>query len=656
MNAYIQTLAEAGAHFVLCHEKVAVEKKWQEKRPSAGDVQGWLAKNADHNNVGMIPGSIGCIVIDIDRPKIKGKPLPDEEEKAIVEKFEPPLASVMTPSGGRHLFYKTVEESVGNVRWRSGDIRHSTGYVVLYDVETVALTLEKREAAPALSAVGFIEAFGRVNPRAVSPDGAAESDEGSWAPGRRNNTLFHKALVAGVTDDAAAFKAAKEKALDAGLSETEIEKTASNGWEVGEAARNRGVMQARDQANFFAISKAAGWRLRYNKRSAKEEISQAIWVEKDGRTFIIDWCDWEEISDLWRAKIASDIEKHYRVVKGKGSIPFKAPISEYARWILATVFDKQVDPFVDFLWGLPEWDGVKRLDTLLTDLFNAPDDPFTRWASRYLPLAAIQRTYDPGCKLDEMPVLFGPQGIGKSALPLALLGGGGEFFRDSLSLSGSDKEQIEAMIGGVIIEIAELTGIRRAHTDHLKSFLTRQFDYVRLAYRRDPVRIPRRCVFFGTTDRADVLPNDPAGNRRFVVIECKCTAETSIRVEAFMAEHRNQIWAEALHLSNTENAMANLPRELKKEQARRNKEYRSGDEYLEALIERLPLPNPIEGFTMADIFDLLKLPSNVNRRSFGEAMKLVGWTKKTSKVNGKKANRWFPPSDWTPIEPDKGVM
>ena len=208
----------------------------------------------------------------------------------------------------------------------------------------------------------------------------------------------------------------------------------------------------------------------------------------------------------------------------------------------------------------------------------------------------------------------------------------------------------KAGVGGVIVEIAELTGIRRAHTDHLKSFLTRQFDYVRLAYRRDPIRIPRRCVFFGTTDRADVLPNDPAGNRRFVVIECRCTADTSVRVEDFMAEHREQIWAEALHLSNTENATANLPRELKMEQARRNKEYRSGDEYLEALIERLGVPDPILGHTMADIFDELEVPSNVNTRSFGEALKLVGWTKRTTKVGGKKANRWFPPAGWKPVE------
>ena len=656
MNTHIQTLAKAGAHFVQCRKKTAVnpkaavEKEWQNKMPTAEQVCRWLDED---KNVGLRPVSVGCVVIDLDPLKGKdGKPVPGfegiikDELRAITAQCGPPLATVKTPSGGRHLFYKSADDMAGNVKWRSGDIRQSSGYIVLYDIPAVCSIIEKLPDAQSLKVGDFLSKFGKVK----ETDRTGEPREGNWVPGHRNNTLFHKAILAGVIDNAAELKAAKAKALDAGLPEIEVEQAAANGWKIGEAGLQKGTMQARDKNNFLAMMKAMGLRFRYNERSAKEEISQAIWAEKDGITFIIDWCDWEELSDLWRAKIASDIEMYYRVVKGKGSVPFKAPVSEYARWIMAIVFDEQVDPFHDLLMRLPEWDRKKRLDTLLIDLFKAPDDPFTRWASRYLPLAAIQRTFYPGGKLDEMPILFGQQGIGKSAYASALLGGNGEFFRDSLSLSGSDKEQVEAMIGGVIIEIAELTGIRRAHTDHLKAFLSRQADHVRLAYRRDPVRIPRRCVFFGTTDRVDVLPNDPAGNRRFVVIESPCTFDNSVDVEEFMAEHRDQIWAEALHLSNTEDATANLPWDLKEEQARRNKEYRSGDEYLEALIERLPLPDPILGFTMADIYDQLKVPSNVNTRSFGEALKLVGWTKRTTKVGGKKANRWFPPAGWKPIE------
>ena len=275
MNTHIQTLADAGAHFVLCRGKVAVETKWQKKKPTVGNVQKWI-EEGNNQQIGIIPGSLGLIVIDIDKPKTKGKPLPADEEKAIVEQFWSPLAKVTTPSGGQHLFYKPAEDFIGNAKWRSGDIRHSSGYVVLYNVETVARSLEKREKAPALSAGDFLEAFGRAKARSDVPNGGAGNDEGNWTPGQRNNTLFHKAMVAGVTDNAAEFDAAKQKALDAGLSETEIEKTASNGWKVGEAARNRGVMQARDQNNFLAISKAMGWRFRYNERSAKRPFRKGL--------------------------------------------------------------------------------------------------------------------------------------------------------------------------------------------------------------------------------------------------------------------------------------------------------------------------------------------------------------------------------------------
>ena len=51
---------------------------------------------------------------------------------------------------------------------------------------------------------------------------------------------------------------------------------------------------------------------------------------------------------------------------------------------------------------------------LLIDLFGAEDTERNRWAGRYIPIGAIQRTFDPGCKLDEILVLVGEQGSGKS--------------------------------------------------------------------------------------------------------------------------------------------------------------------------------------------------------------------------------------------------
>ena len=54
------------------------------------------------------------------------------------------------------------------------------------------------------------------------------------------------------------------------------------------------------------------------------------------------------------------------------------------------------------------------MDTLLVDYFGAADNSYTRAVSRKSMAAAIARVYRPGTKFDSVPILNGPQGIGKS--------------------------------------------------------------------------------------------------------------------------------------------------------------------------------------------------------------------------------------------------
>jgi predicted P-loop ATPase len=61
-----------------------------------------------------------------------------------------------------------------------------------------------------------------------------------------------------------------------------------------------------------------------------------------------------------------------------------------------------------------QWDGIKRLDTLLPDYLGAIDSAYTRAVMRKSLAAAVARAMTPGCKYDYMPILAGPQGIGKS--------------------------------------------------------------------------------------------------------------------------------------------------------------------------------------------------------------------------------------------------
>ena len=59
-----QTLAERGAHYVLCNpDKCAIAVAWQKKKPALRTV---LAHARGGGLIGLVPASVGCVVIDID--------------------------------------------------------------------------------------------------------------------------------------------------------------------------------------------------------------------------------------------------------------------------------------------------------------------------------------------------------------------------------------------------------------------------------------------------------------------------------------------------------------------------------------------------------------------------------------------------------------
>ena len=124
-----------------------------------------------------------------------------------------------------------------------------------------------------------------------------------------------------------------------------------------------------------------------------------------------------------------------------------------------------------------------------------------------------------------------------------------------------------------------MTGSTKAEIEQLKAFWTRTDDAMRLAYGRNPESLPRRCVLIGTTNRADCLPNDPSGNRRWVPIKLKHGCD----VEDFMMHNRNQLWAEAnARIVNGE--YPDLPRELFDDAAVSAEEFRNKDLLVEDFV------------------------------------------------------------------------
>lgn len=209
---------------------------------------------------------------------------------------------------------------------------------------------------------------------------------------------------------------------------------------------------------------------------------------------------------------------------------------------LALEFEKQsFHPIVDYLSQL-EWDGVSRIDTLLIDFFGVKDNVYTREAIRKMLVASVARVYRPGCKFDLVLTLVGEQGTGKSTFIKKL---GREWFSDTF-MTVQGKEALEQIQGAWLIEMAELSGLRKAEVEAIKHFISKQEDMFRPAYARTSETYLRQCTFWGTTNNKDFL-RDPSGNRRFMPIDIKSENATKDIFTEF-DDIVDQVWAEAVYL------------------------------------------------------------------------------------------------------------
>jgi predicted P-loop ATPase len=199
-------------------------------------------------------------------------------------------------------------------------------------------------------------------------------------------------------------------------------------------------------------------------------------------------------------------------------------------------------PIQEYLNSL-KWDKVPRVDTLLIDYFGAADNSYTRAAIRKTLCAAVTRVFHPGAKFDMVLVLVGKQGTYKSTFVRKL---GMDWFSDTFS-TFQGKESFEQLRGAWLVEMAELSGLKKAEVETIKQFISKCDDMYRPAYGRTVETYKRQCVFFGTTNDSDFL-HDPSGNRRFNPVNIDFDKATKSVRDDLTQDEVDQIWAEAYYL------------------------------------------------------------------------------------------------------------
>ena len=129
----LRALHAAGGHFVLCgNNKVPFNKAW-EQNPAV--LPAVLAHAGGTGLIGLVPGSIGAVVCDLDPEGLADTTPP----------LGAPVVQHDTRRKGTHFWYRAPDGEVRNRKWarvaggdHAGDVRGTRGFCVLWNPGAIA--------------------------------------------------------------------------------------------------------------------------------------------------------------------------------------------------------------------------------------------------------------------------------------------------------------------------------------------------------------------------------------------------------------------------------------------------------------------------------------------------------------------------------------
>lgn len=325
------------------------------------------------------------------------------------------------------------------------------------------------------------------------------------------------------------------------------------------------------------------------------------------------------------------------------------------------------DSAVDALEALPGWDGRGRLTAWLPDALGYPEDHVLRAyvgaVGEQLAKSVPARIQHPGCKLDEIPVLLGPQGQLKSWLgrlmSSTIVADG---FVDGLNPDASPKEVLEITAGKIICELPELRGLHKRDVDKAKAFASRQSDRAREAYARDTSEVARRFVCIATAnlvpkgmtpEEMAALPDkefveavdaadasflvDDTGNRRWLPVRVRVKTIDVDTLKAILP----QVYAEAILAVDADVKKHGSPQLYLKGAAAQAARAQQAQHVVTTVLQDV-IAEALEGLgvednafvPVADINHLVKdrLPRGAGPKQIETVMNRLGWIKRVGGV------------------------
>ena len=275
------------------------------------------------------------------------------------------------------------------------------------------------------------------------------------------------------------------------------------------------------------------------------------------------------------------------------------------------------------------WDGVNRCEEFFNQCTSTPRGEYQDQVSRNFWISLTARMTRPGCQVDNMVILEGLQGAGKTSLFRVL---GGTWYAEVCQKTFDPREFAMILPGKIIVEMGELHAFRTADIEQMKQFISTCTDSYRAPYDKGSKDWPRQNIFIGTTNH-DTYLTDPTGGRRFWPI-----ATGAIHLD-YARQWRDQLFAEGYARLERGEPWHIVPDEAKEQQEVR-RIMDPWEERLAAVGSKL-----YNGITTLEIMDNVlqidmdRQDSRMTRR-IGASMRLLGWKQYAQKVGGSFKRVW----------------
>ncbi len=213
--------------------------------------------------------------------------------------------------------------------------------------------------------------------------------------------------------------------------------------------------------------------------------------------------------------------------------------------IIRIASENTFNQLTDYLDTL-KWDGIKRIPTLFIDFLGAENKKLYMVMAELWMIGAVKRAYEPGCKFDNIVILSGPQGIGKSNF-CERMAVRQEWYCENVQIGA--KDGYIQLRESWIVNMDEIASLSKKDSATAKNFLTSRQDKFRSPYGRFSESFDRHCVFIGTTNDERFLKDSTAvTERRYWVVPCSGSRlDATARYKRLTPEYVNQLWAEAVY-------------------------------------------------------------------------------------------------------------